>query len=57
MTEKRVKRSLDRIWRQEGAESILKAAGAQDVRTYIDKRPETVAQLVALCPIYEVRMK
>ena len=37
-----------------GSESILKAVGNQDVRMYIDRRQATVAQWVALRPIFEV---
>ena len=51
---KREKRSLDGRWQWEGAESILKAVGNQDVRMYIDRRQATVAQWVALRPIFEV---
>ena len=37
VTIKRAKRSSDVTCQQQGAESVLKAAGTQDVRTYINK--------------------
>ena len=45
---KRSKRRSERTWRQEGAESVIKAAGTQDLRTCIDRIKATVAQLVVL---------
>ena len=41
-------------WRREGDESVLKAAGTQNIRTYINRRQATVAQWVDLWPIFEV---
>ena len=47
------KRSLYRNYQQERAESILKVAGTQYVRTYIDRRQAMVVQWVALRPLFE----
>ena len=44
----KAKRSSDRNWRQEGSESVLKAARTQAVRMYINRRQATVAQWVSL---------
>ena len=54
VTWKRAKRSSYGTWRQEGSESALKVAGTQEVRMFIDRRQEMVAQWVALRPIFEV---
>ena len=54
VTGKRERRRQDGTWRQEGAESVLKAAGTQDIRTYINRRQAKVAQWVAVRPIFEI---
>ena len=50
----KLRRQRDKTWRQEGAKSVLKVAGTQDIRTYIERHQVTVAQLVELHPIFEV---
>ena len=57
MMEKRTKRVLDGTWIQEGGESVLKVVGTQVVRNYIGRRQATVAQWVALQPMFEVCVK
>ena len=47
-------RQWDRTWKGSAAESLLKEAGTQKVGTYVDKQQTTVAEWVALIPIYEV---
>ena len=49
---KRAMRRWDRTCRWEGGESVLKAAGTQDIWTYIDRYQVTVAQWVALRTIF-----
>ena len=54
MTGKREKRIFNGNWQQEGAKSVLKVKGTQDVRKYINRIQATVFQLVALRPIFKV---
>ena len=48
------KMSLDKTWRQEGEERVLKAAGTHAVRTYTNRIHATMAQWVDLQPIFKV---
>ena len=54
MTRKIAMRRSGRISRQKGVESIIKVEGTQAVRTYINRRQVTMAQWVALQPIFKV---
>ena len=45
---------MDSTWWREGTDSVLKPSGTLDIGTYIDRRQATVAQWVALHPIFEV---
>ena len=47
-------RPEDETWTNEGPDRVLKAAGTHPLMEYIDKRQVTVAELVALCPIFEI---
>ena len=52
-----MRRRRDRTWRRKGDESVLKAAGTQKIRIYIDRRQSTVSQWLDLWPIFEVYMQ
>ena len=54
ITGKRAKQLGDGTWETAGAEGIREAAGTQSDRIYIEQRQETVAQWVALRPLFEV---
>ena len=54
MTGKRVKRSSYGTWWRKGEEIVLKEAGTQDVRVYIDRIQVMVVQWVYLWPIFEI---
>ena len=47
----------DKTWTKEGTDRVLQAAGTKPLREYIDKRQATVAEWVALRPIFEVCAK
>ena len=47
-------RSSGGTWQQEGAESVLEAAGTQDVKMCVNRRQSAAAQRVSLRPIFEV---
>ena len=57
MTGMKAQRLGDVIWKKEGQDRVLQAAGTELVREYINKRQETVAEWVALRPIFEVCAK
>ena len=50
----RVKQLEDGTWETTGVEGILEAAGTQSARIYIEQRQATVAQWVALRPLFDV---
>ena len=50
---KRTKQLGDGTWDTPGAEVIQEAAGTQSARIYIERRQVTVAQWVALCPLFD----
>ena len=49
-----VKQLGDGTWETPGVEGIREAAGTESARIYIEQRQATVAQWVALCPLFEV---
>ena len=53
MTGKQERKSLCGIWRNKGEGSVLKEAGTQAVKVYIDRVQATVALWVSLRPIFE----
>ena len=57
ITGKRAKQLEDGTWEMPGAEGIREAAGTWSERTYIERRQETVAQWVALRPLFQVCAK
>ena len=54
ITRKRAKQLEDGTWETPGAEGIREAAGTQLDRIYIERCQTTVAQWVALRPLFEV---
>ena len=54
ITGKRAQRLGERTWKTPGAEGAREADGIQLEMTYIGRRKETVAQWVALRPLFEV---
>ena len=54
VTGKRAKQLEDRKWQTPGAEGIREEAGTQLDRIYIEQQQATVAQWVALHPLFEV---
>ena len=54
ITGKRAKQLVDGTGEIPGAEGIQEAAGTQSARIYIERRQATVAQWVALRPLFEV---
>ena len=54
ITRKRAKQFEDGTWETPGAEGVREAVGTQSARTYIEQRQATVAQWVALRPLFEV---
>ena len=54
ITGQKEKRQRDGTWISEAAEKVLKEAGTQSSRAYIDKRKLIVVELVALRTILEV---
>ena len=54
ITGKRVKQLEDGTWETPGAEGIQEVAGTPSARIYIERRQATVAQWVALRPLFEV---
>ena len=54
ITGKRAKKLGDGTWETPGAEGIQESAGTQSDRIYIERRQATVAQWVALSPVFEV---
>ena len=57
VTGQKIRRIGDDSWRRVAAESVLQAVGTKPPKTYIDKRHATVAECVALQPIFEVCTK
>ena len=51
---KRARLLEDGTWETSGAEGIREAVGTQSARIYIERWQETVAQWVALSPLFEV---
>ena len=51
---KRGRRLSDGTWETHGSEGVQEAAGTQLTRTYKGRRKATVAQCVALRPLFEV---
>ena len=51
---KQVRRKEDKKWEKPKAEVVREAAGTQSAMIYIGRRQGTVAQWVALRPIFEV---
>ena len=54
ITGKRARQLGYMTWETPGEESVQEAAGTQSARIYIEKRQATVAQWVALRPLFEV---
>ena len=57
MTGMKAQRLGDVIWKKEGQDRVLQAAVTELLREYINKRQETVAEWVALRPIFKVCAK
>ena len=57
VTGMKARRIGDDTWTKEGPERVLQAEGTKLLREYIDKRQATVAEWVALRPIFEVCTK
>ena len=57
VTGMKARRLGDKTWTKEGPDRVLQAAGTKSLREYIDKRQATVAEWVALRPIFEVCAK
>ena len=53
----KARRLGDKTWRKEGGGRMLQAEGTKPLREYINKRQATVAEWVALRPIFEVCVK
>ena len=51
---KRANKLGDGTWETPGTEGILEAEGTQSMRIYIERRKATVAQWVALRPLFEI---
>ena len=51
---KQVQQIGDGTWEISGAEGVREASGTQLVMTYIERRQATMAQQVALHPLFEV---
>ena len=54
ITGKRARWLGDRTWETPGAEGVREAAVTQSKKTYIGRQQTTVAQWVALRPLFEV---
>ena len=54
ITGKRAKQLGDGTWKTQGAEGIQEAVGTHSDSIYIEQRKATVAQWVALRPLFEV---
>ena len=54
---KKTRRIEDGSWRKASADGVLQAAGTKPLKTYIDKSQETLAEWVALRPIFGVFSK
>ena len=54
VTGNKMQRIGDDYWRKVVAESVIQADGKQPLKIYIDKSQATVAEWVALRPIFEV---
>ena len=54
---KQARRKQDGTWRKEGSESVMKAEGTQDIRTYINRNQIMVSQWVVLRTIFEACMR
>ena len=52
ITGKRAKQSVDDTWEMPGAEGIREASGTQSARIYKERRKATVAQWVAIRPLF-----
>ena len=57
VTGMKARRLGEKNWTKEGPDRVLQAAGTKSLREYIDKRQATVAEWVALRPIFEVCAK
>ena len=57
ITGKRAKQLEDGTWETPGAEGIREATGTLSERTYIERQQETVAQWMALRPLFKVFTK
>ena len=53
----KARRLGDKTWTKEGPERVLQTAGTEPLQDYMNKRQATVAEWVALCPIFEVCAK
>ena len=54
VTQKQATQRRDGSWRQMTAEAVLQGAGTQSLRTYVDRRQATVADWLALRPIFDI---
>ena len=54
VTKSKSKRLRDGSWRKAAAKKFLQGAGTHLLRTYLDRRQVTVAEWVALRPIFDV---
>ena len=53
----KAKRLREGSWRKLAADKVLQGAGTQPLQTYLDRRYATVAEWVALRPIFDVRAR
>ena len=54
VTKLKAKILRDGSWQKVAEENVLQEAGTQPLQTYLDRRKATVAELVALRPIFDV---
>ena len=54
VTKLKAKILRDGSWQKVAAENVLQEAGTQPLQAYLDRRKATVAELVALRPIFDV---
>ena len=57
VTRLKAKRLKDGSWQKVASDRVLQGAGTQPLQTYIGRRQATVAEWVALRPIFEVYAK
>ena len=57
VTKSKANRLRDRLWRKAAAKKVPQGAGAQPLRTYLDRRQATVAEWVVLRPIFGVHAR